>query len=114
MLINKIPVNFTASTDSDAFAASLIFGVQTPASVGITSLVLLYCETSGGTFVPVRNESGAAIGITGIDSSAAFYDMSNNFPIGIDTINNLASGYIKFRANTSITKSITVYVGADV
>jgi len=112
MLITKTPINFVGSTDSDAFASNLIFGVQTPASFVATSLVLLYCETLAGTYIPVCNEAGAAIGITGIDATnAKFYDMSNNFPIGIDRVNNLISGYIKFRANTSITKTINVYTG---
>lgn len=108
--LQKTNLSFTASTDSAAISSSLILGIQTPASFTATSLVLLYCATADGTFIPVCNETGAAIGVTGISGSAAqFYDLTNIFPLGIEKINNVIAGYIKFRANTSITNTITVY-----
>lgn len=112
MLNKKTTVSFTASADSAAISTGLIFAVQVPASFGVTSLVLLYCDTFAGTYIPVCDETNTAIGLTVDSTNAKIYDMSNIFPIGLARLNNNVGGYIKFRAPSSITKDIIVYQGA--
>ena len=112
--LQKTTLAFTASADSAPISAGLILGIQTPASFGATSITMLYSETVGGTYIPVYTEAGTTspIGITNVDpTNAAFYDLSNNFPIALSKVDNLICGYIKFRASTSITKNIIVYMG---
>lgn len=114
LTLQKTTLSFTASTASAPISADLILGIQTPASFGASSITLLYCETVDGTYLPVYTEAGTTspIGISNVDATnAAFYDLSNIFPLALQKINNVTCGYIKFRASTSITKNIIVYTG---
>lgn len=107
--MKKTTVSFTASATSAAISAGIIFAIQIPASFGATTIALTYCDTAGGTYVPVVNDTGTAIGITTSATVAQLIDMTSIFPQSISKINGLTGGYIKFTASGSITKDIIVY-----
>ena len=109
----KRTVSFTASADSEAVLMDkgVILGIRIPASFGVASLTLLSCDTSDGTYDLVTDELDAAITITTNATTAKMIDLSNIFPLVLGGLGKLNQGYIKFRAPSSITKSITIYQG---
>ncbi len=111
MLVNQQTVSFSGSTDSAAIDANLVFGVEIPASFGVTSLSFLSCRTKTGTFLPVVDEDGAAVSFTTSSTAAQAIDLSNIFPLMLSKQNKGLPLYIKFQAGSPITKDIIIYTG---
>lgn len=113
MKIYAQSVTFTASDTSAVIAPQIrgpIVAVQTPASFTSATLDLLFCQTSGGAYLPVKDADGAAIQVAGIDTTnAAIYDLTNIFPLGIGKMAVVNSGYLKLKAASSQTATIVVY-----
>ena len=111
MLVNQQTVSFSGSTDSSAIDASPVFGVEIPASFGVTSLSLVSCRTKDGTYMPVVNDTGTAISFTTSSTAEQAIDLSDIFPLMLLKQNKGLPLFIKFRAGSSITKDIIVYTG---
>jgi hypothetical protein len=109
----KRTVSFTASADSEAVLMDMgvILGIRIPASFGVASLTLLSCDTSDGTYDLVTDSTDTAITITTNPVTPKLIDLSDIFPLVVGQLEKLNQGYIKFRAPSSITKSITIYQG---
>lgn len=114
MTIIKQNATFTAASDSAIIspcAKGPIMAIRTPASFGSATLALLYSDTVDGTFVPVKNEKGEAIAISGIDTTnGAMYDLSNICALGVGGMVGREGGYFKLRAAGAITATVVVYV----
>ena len=105
-------VVFTASDTSAVLTPQVrgpLIAVAVPATSGITSLTLLFSPTEAGTFVPVKDDKGVDITITGIDASAAIYDLTNVFPAGVGRLASAGQGFLKLKANASVSTTVTAY-----
>lgn len=114
MTLVKTSATWSASTDSavlDPCAKGPLMAIQTPANFGTTTIALTYCQTIDGTFVPVRNEAGQDIAISGIDPvNAAIYDLSNICALGVGATVGRGGGFFKLKAGASITATAQVFV----
>lgn len=100
---NQYPVTITASTTSaaiDLYDKGYPVAIITPASLGATAITFTAALTSGGTYLPVKNEAGNSITVVVDTSSAGWYDLTNIFPSSVR--------FIKVVANASITKNLTL------
>jgi hypothetical protein len=115
MKIYPTTVTFAASATSSVINPSVrgpILAIRTEDAFAGTSISFLYCDTIDGTYVDVKNELGEVITVTDVNTTTgAIYDLTNIFPLGVGKMANANTGYLRLKANGSISETVTVYVG---
>lgn len=103
---------FTASTTSATVTPQVkgpVVALQTPAAFGATTIKFTFCETENGTYLPVKNDTGADITVTVSATDAGLYDITNIFPLSVGKMAGNNKGYFKLVAGTSTTAAVKVY-----
>lgn len=106
---DKYTFTFAGATTSNAKQLTnngAPLALITPASLGTTSLSFLWCETEGGTYLPVNDYTGSPITVTVSTSAAGFADLTTVFPAAIGLLGSLTKGWLKLQAGASITASV--------
>lgn len=105
-------VAFTASATSAAITPNVrgpVLAIETPASFGQTSIKFSFCDTVDGTYLTVKNELGDDIEVVVDATTAAMYDLTNIFPLGVGKLAGSGKGFLKLVTGGSVTKTVKLY-----